>query len=395
MLQRYDALVPSGVSVSAVRRVGQFVVMVGTLTLVKLTRSAASTDDDVVFDVRVNGVTIYADPADRATILDGERATTQELSTVVVDGDLVEVYLMEWPAGGLVGPCLVEVGVDDGVVLGTDVPLDKEMLVNAYYNAIIGRGPDGTELAAELASLDTACIAGSFDTQVLARMEALYDDPEHGAPTAADFVTGVYHAYFGRDPDATGGAFWVAQISAPINMPRDDMRSAFAGHPEFLNRVALYCRALLPVANAMKILGQNPLTYVQGILGTVISGEDLVVYDTGVLADGETENVSLNMGGSFIRVTRVEATFSLRVRAYYRNAQRTADAPRPVGSDPTGEHGCWLDFYLPPSNLDWDATPPCDGANYDNLASPNMWLAITNRSGASRSVRVILHRRFL
>jgi hypothetical protein len=451
MLQRYQAVIPSGVTVSTARQVAEFFPIAGQLTTVEFAVNVANAGGPTTFQVKLNGAS-----QGTFTIPSGQRSVVNAtLAVAVVLGDKVSIHLTVWPTGGLVGPGEVQIGVDDGIVAGasvtdgtttvpaptslvfgagdvtnpsgsiarvktmadalaalgandsagrykllslllSDLPLDRGELVRHYYFGILGRLPITSELNSDVAALDAACLAATFSTQALARIDALFIGAEFLGlgTTTTQFINAVYRAYFGRDPDASGLAFWTNELNV-VGTTRAAMRAQFAGHQEFLNRMALYCRAQLPVANAVQITGQNPTVFVQGVIGTAITGVDLVVYTTAALADGATEYVSLPMGGKYWKVYRIAADRSCRVRAYGRDAQRTADAARPIGVDPTGEHGIIFDLYMPASNLDWDSDRKPDGCNMDDLTSSNAWVAITNMSGAVHTVQIIIHRRLL
>lgn len=402
MLQRYQSIIPSGVTVAESRVVARFFPVTGAINLGRMNVNVANGGGATSFRLRVNNV--LTGPT--ITIASGQReALDDTLDIAVSGGDQVEVLLTAWPAGGVVGPASVEVGVEDGESAGgTDEPLDKALLVSGYYLGALGREVEESELAADLTALESACIAATFLTQVSARIEALFDDLEFGTVTDAVFVQRVYRSYFNREPDAGGQAFWEAQLAdggAPANAAnREAMRGNFASHQEYINRLAMYCRAQLPVANAYQILGQDPAAYVASVVtGAVVTDLDLVVYTTGALAHGASEDVLVPMGGKYWRIMGVESSHSLWVRGYFRAAQRTADAARPLDEDPAGEHGCYLDHYNPATNLNWDVTPPYyEGMNKDDPSGPDQAkaiLRITNLSGATRTVTLILHRRLM
>lgn len=122
MLQRYQGVVPEGVAVAAARRLAQFFPLAGTLTTVEIAVNVANSGGATVFDVRKNGVSIYALPGDRATIASGQRSVVQTgLNIVTALGDVISVHLISWPTGGLVGPGMLQVGVDDAVPAGVMV----------------------------------------------------------------------------------------------------------------------------------------------------------------------------------------------------------------------------------------------------------------------------------
>jgi hypothetical protein len=374
----------------------------GRLVRVDVACHAANAAGPTTFDVNLNGASVFAAPGDRPSIAGGQRAGFVEgLDVAVAAGDEITFDLDVVPAGGVAGPIMLQVMIDDGVQSGTDAVLPMADFAAAYYQGILGRDPSAGELAAAVTALTNGCVAETFATSAAARLDALFLGAEFLAlaTTDAQFVAKVYRAYFNREPDAGGQAFWEGELAAggaPANAAnRATMRATFAAHKGFVNRAALYCRNQLPVANAIQIQGQNPTVFVQGVIGTAITGIDLVVYSTAVLADGATEYVSLPMGGKFWKLYRLAADRSCRVRAYLRQAQRLADAARPIGANPTGEHGCIFDFYLPPTNLDWDSARRPDGCNLDDLTSSNAWVAVTNMSGAAAAVQIILHRRLL
>src|SRR4051794_21456057 len=100
MFQRYDAIVPESITVSAARRLAQFITIAGTLTEVTIVPGAAPVGGDLVLDVQVDGASVQ-----EVTIPAGEDFVVVEgLTEVVALGARVSVHLVSWPAGGFVGP---------------------------------------------------------------------------------------------------------------------------------------------------------------------------------------------------------------------------------------------------------------------------------------------------
>lgn len=112
-----------------------------------------------------------------------------------------------------------------------------------------------------------------------------------------------------------------------------------------------------------------------------------VVYTTSSIADGATEDASVTISPSY-RIIRIETDRAARVRVYSSTADRTADASRPVGTDPTGDHGVLLDFVTTVGELDWRLTPAVDG--YTEDGTDQVPVAIGNLSGAASTVQVTL-----
>jgi hypothetical protein len=112
-----------------------------------------------------------------------------------------------------------------------------------------------------------------------------------------------------------------------------------------------------------------------------------VTYTTASLADAATENGSIALGKIGL-IKKVTADRAARIRLYTSSAYRTADAARPIGTDPDGEHGVQMDLYLTPSNLVWDmaqAIPFFDG---QSTPTGIVYAAIENKSGSTSTVAV-------
>lgn len=122
-----------------------------SLSRLGLRISSANGSGDAVFEVRVNGATIYADPLDRPKILLGE--TTGEVlpAEALVAGDLVAVDLVTVPAGGLSG-LYVTIDLDDelslvnavsiqGVNIDATPPTEGQVLVFDGTDWIPGAPP--------------------------------------------------------------------------------------------------------------------------------------------------------------------------------------------------------------------------------------------------------------
>lgn len=110
-------------------------------------------------------------------------------------------------------------------------------------------------------------------------------------------------------------------------------------------------------------------------------------FTTSTLADGAIENDTVTIYPGY-RILHVATDRAARVRAYASAADRTADASRPPGTDPTGDHGVLLDVVTTSGDLDWRMTPAVDA--YTDDETSNVPVAVTNMSGASHTVQVTL-----
>lgn len=81
------------------------------------------------------------------------------------------------------------------------------------------------------------------------------------------------------------------------------------------------------------------------------------------IASGASVDMDVNShnysGWLFLGVNVDQA---MRVRVYGSDAARDADAARPIGEDPTGEHGLILELVLDAAT-DWTLAPPAAGFN--------------------------------
>lgn len=109
-----------------------------------------------------------------------------------------------------------------------------------------------------------------------------------------------------------------------------------------------------------------------------------VTYTTSSLADGATEVGAIEVGAGFT-ILRFKTVHAARFRAYQSVAHRTADAGRPVGVFPSGDHG--LIFEDDGSSAEDYATVVVGGLLEGTSACP---VSITNRSGATRTITVEL-----
>lgn len=114
--------------------------------------------------------------------------------------------------------------------------------------------------------------------------------------------------------------------------------------------------------------------------------EDVVVTTTS-LADNEAWTGTGTMAKAY-RVLRVQTDVEARVQLYTSPDNRTADAGRAVGVDPTGEHGVVTDIVTTTGNLDWWLSPVAEGYSAESPTTDAAPMRVTNLSGSTDTVTV-------
>jgi hypothetical protein len=412
-------------------------------------KADANASGSATFDFNLQGTSVFATLGDRPVLAAG--ATQVEVSGLSIPHNKNDVLSLDadaLPLGGLANLSVIVVSDD----MLDDKPAPIEYFVRAMYLGALNREPSDSELAAALSSLTTACFSFGFTDAARTLATTIFTSSDFTSLTLTNtqFVVRLYKAYLNRDPqdpetlDTAGLNNWVTILNG--GETRANVRNAFAVSLEFNNRTPVFCRNQAPSADATSIQGKAPDEFVRDAMATAFvdsadldySADDpgdtatailkptgvtagtygglakrvaltvdakgrvsaLTEYDgdafititvtTGALANDATANVNVDFGLKFWKLYQLTFDRSARARAYSRDAYRTADAARLFGTDPTGEHGLIFDFYLEAANLTWDCAPNPDGNNLDNLSSTSMFLAITNRSGATSTVTLTL-----
>lgn len=110
---------------------------------------------------------------------------------------------------------------------------------------------------------------------------------------------------------------------------------------------------------------------------------------TASIAAGTQELTSISMSRGY-RVIALKTDRPARVRIYATAAQQAADAARPVGTDPTGNHGLLLEYVTTSGMLEAVLSPMVDGASMEVTPSNNIPVTVTNLSGSAATVQVDL-----
>lgn len=348
------------------------------------------------FDFNLNGTSLFAS-VDRPVLPAG--ATEVEVTGLSIPhnkNDKLSLDADALPLGGLQNVSVVVVSDN----MRDDKPAPIEFLIRAMYLGALGREPnETTELPPALATLRAACFGFGFIDAVRALALDLFTSPEFTALTLTteEFVVRLYKAYLNRDPedadepDPDGLAFWSDSIDDAITggateaAARAAAVNAFAVSTEHTNRAPIFCRSQAPAADATSIEGENPTDFVLNTLAAI----QTVNASTVSLANLASANLAVPLAGKFAKLLQLQADRACRVRFYSRAAYRTADASRPVGTDPAGEHGLLAEFVFETSNLLWDCSPVPELFNLDDL-SATMLAAVQNLSGGTSPVALTL-----
>jgi hypothetical protein len=106
---------------------------------------------------------------------------------------------------------------------------------------------------------------------------------------------------------------------------------------------------------------------------------------TASLAANAAETGTLLLANSY-RLLRITTTAPARVRLYTATAKRDADTSRPVGTDPTGDHGLILEFVSTASLLAADLSPTVDGFDGKTTPDGNIPYTITNTGTGAAAI---------
>lgn len=128
-----------------------------------------------------------------------------------------------------------------------------------------------------------------------------------------------------------------------------------------------------------------------GPSGTIISRNN-VSGTSSSIADGATATFTIT-GYKSYSLLRLSTNAGAWVRLYSTSAARTADSSRVQSIDPLPGTGVILDVVTTNTSIvaySQPITPAVLGFNDDDVPSQNIYVAVTNRSGSTRSISVTL-----
>lgn len=136
------------------------------------------------------------------------------------------------------------------------------------------------------------------------------------------------------------------------------------------------------LGNSPEIVSTEELA---AILLTLVRSRKTLSVATSSLAD-KAEWTGTAAFGLGYRLMAITTSAPCRVRIYATVAQRTADAGRAVGTDPTGNHGLLFEFISSTGNLASGLTPAVDCYNLESTPVVTNAIAIQNLSGAAATI---------
>ena len=196
----------------------------------------------------------------------------------------------------------------------------------------------------------------------------------------ASYVSSGSTSYFNLKNNGTGLWSGTSRLGVTASVPESEKTSlSFAVVKKEYGQLDLESLAGGNIA--------GPIYLIVEIDDNIKTEEVSVVKTTASLADEAVEDGTVELGKTFV-LNRISTDKAARVRLYQTAAFRTADAARPVGTDPEGEHGLICDFNLTTGNLTWNSSPIPNGANGDTSRTADIYYSIQNKSGGTSTVEV-------
>lgn len=211
--------------------------------------AAANSSGDVIFDINVNGVSVFSDPADRPRILAEDTSALMFPDFALVEGDMVSVDVDSAPLGGVSGLYII--------IQLQDTPSIEQYITTAY-NGSLNRDPSGGELSAAVTALGGGCTAQTTLAATKTFFDGLFLSSEYTtlATTNAEYIEDLYNAILGRPSDLPGFTFWLDQLNS-TTLTRQQIRDSFNTGAEHVNyRVAGWCPNTLLLTNAVQLQGK-------------------------------------------------------------------------------------------------------------------------------------------
>jgi hypothetical protein len=133
--------------------------------------------------------------------------------------------------------------------------------------------------------------------------------------------------------------------------------------------------------------GSRTTIYIVTAGGAGLQVRDTASYATASLAAAATENGTVTLAAGY-RLYAVACNVPARVRVYTTAAKLAADASRPIGTDPTGDHGLMVEFVSTSGLLTADLSPVVDG--FDGKATPDglIPISVTNTGVGATAITV-------
>jgi hypothetical protein len=140
--------------------------------------------------------------------------------------------------------------------------------------------------------------------------------------------------------------------------------------------------------NVGQVLIWNGVNWVPGdSSGSSVLGRDTLTASTSEIPDGDTENVDIANAATTYSVLSITTNQAAWIRIYSSDAARTADAGRLEGVDPDPDAGVHSEVITTGATI-VKFTPASIAWNDESPVNDTVYLAVTNKSGASNPVNV-------
>lgn len=427
--------------IGATGKVGEFrVARAGDLDYLWI-KSDNNSTGLVEFDVRVNGTTIYDAPGDRPTIAVGQSQVIQidldDIATVaVVERDLVSLWVTAIPAFATIGARLTfQAVVEDGeAVAGPQGEVGLPGGLSIEYNfddVTTDSDPGNGNLRLDQAVQNTATIIrvdllDRHGTNVADIIDLLFEsstnlmkgtitlhhatdktkwlllamqfiDPQTGyrnlncvavdSSSASPFADGdplvlsFDIAGHQGNAGADGNKIWSGSFDPNgigiIDAIDGDMFISTAGGGTWDLGDVWFLAGTWTVA--FNIVGPQGPTGISAFARTVIP------HLTASLADDAEGEEEIELGITAL-VFKIVADRECRLRMYATDAQRDADASRPIGELPTGEHGLLLEAIFVTGNLTLVLAPFPIVGNVETVPTDAIPSLVQNLSGGTSTI---------
>jgi hypothetical protein len=304
------------------------------------------------FDVSINGVKQFV--GSEMTITAAQRhASKTGLSIAIVEGDFVALEYVGEAIGGLGTPVAFIMKVDDGTPTYT---------LEEFQDTVAAMFLSGSHTSWTY-----------NDTTGKLNVDAIQLTDEEIQDKVGAFLSG------GANTTVTynDGANTLVIAETTAGKTQEEIEDIIAGLLQQGSNVTLTYND-----------GSNTLTVAASGGGGSLS-QGTVVGTTASVANNVIDNISMALG-KYSMTSKLATDKEARVRVYSTSAYRTADAARPIGTDPTGEHGVLLEVVTTTGNLTIDLAPIANLYDGESSRTGNLSVAVTNMSGGTNTIQVTI-----
>jgi len=404
-----------------------------TLTRVFVRLAVANANGDATFDVKKNGVTIFASPTDRPKIVAGQTFGFVTVSVSLSENDLVQVDVVSAPLGGITGFYAMltlndgfDYGAANGIAtLGSDAKLTASQLPALAINdtflvasqaamlALTAQRGDiaiRTDLSPQQAFIltvdDPTVLANWTDFAIFvlsvggdltgtlpnpaiaalavtdAKVAAANKDGGAATPSMRTLGTGAQQAAAGNDSR-------LSDARAPTGSAGGDLTGNYPNPALGTSGVTAATYGDATHIPQITVDAKGRITNASNTSFTSLPTRQELIKTTASLATltDETGFISLGKSGTLMRVVADRAA---RVRLYNTAAARDADRSRAEGGVRSStQDGLLLEIIFTSGLLTvFTQDPVIDYYNGDNPVVDKLYYTIANDTGSTSAVQI-------